>query len=223
MCGAVATAVSVAVLVPVLVAAPAVAAPARCGAATGPYQRQLEAQLKLSVDGRQSAADCAAIRSFQAKYGVRPTDGYAGLATYRQLLVVQAGKNPNAAGKCPVRPRQKVACVDLSRQLTWVQRGKKIVFAPVPVRTGRDGMETRPGWHRVYWKNRHQISTVYNNAPMPYAQFFDGGQAFHGSYTDLFSGGSHGCVNMRKVDAARLWNVLRVGDLVYVWGRKPGT
>ncbi|MFF5358138.1 L,D-transpeptidase family protein [Streptomyces scabiei] len=201
----------------------AAAAPApECVARTGPYQWDLERHLRLPADGRQSPADCVAIRAFQQRTGVRPADGYAGLATYRTMLVVQARPDPNAAGKCPVRTYQ-VTCVDLDRQLMWVQKDERVIYAPVPVRTGRDGQETRTGWHTVYWKNRDHHSDLYDNAPMPFAQFFNDGQAFHGVLDDLFRGGSHGCVNLRYADAERLWNIMHEDDAVYVWGVKPGT
>ncbi|WP_416970251.1 L,D-transpeptidase [Streptomyces sp. 4F14] len=195
---------------------------AACSTSTGPYQRQLERHLRLVVDGRQSAQDCVAVRGFQGRQGVRPADGYAGLATYRMMLVVEAARNPNAGNKCPVRS-YRVACVDLTRQLMWVQKGKRVVYKPVPVRSGRDGHETRTGWKRIYWRDRDHYSSLYDNAPMPYSQFFDGGQALHGTYGDLFAGGSHGCVNLRLADARRLWNLLRLEDAVFVYGVKPGT
>ncbi|MFG2195317.1 L,D-transpeptidase [Streptomyces sp. NPDC048639] len=38
---------------------------------------------------------------------------------------------------------------------------------------------------------------------MPFAQFFNGGQAFHGDHGTIYdrNGGSHGCVNLRYDDA----------------------
>ncbi|WP_411158596.1 L,D-transpeptidase family protein [Streptomyces sp. TRM68416] len=200
------------------------AAPAApdCQAGTGPYQREMERHLRLRVDGRQSPADCEAIRDFQSRNRLTPADGYANLATYRTMLVVEARPDPNKAGNCPVRS-YRTACVDLTRQLMWVQDGRRVVYAPVPIRSGRDGYETRAGWHSVYWRNIDHYSTLYDNAPMPYSQFFSDGQAFHGVHHDLFSGGSHGCVNLRLDDARRLWNTLRLHDAVYVWGTKPGT
>ncbi len=198
-------------------------AAAACTAGTGPYQWQLEAFLKRPRDGRQSPADCAAIAAFQRKEGVRPADGYAGLATYRAMLVAQARANPNAAGKCPVTAGKR-ACVDLGRQLMWVQQQRRVVFGPVPVRSGRAGQTTRTGTFKVYWRNKNHVSTLYANAPMPYAQFFSGGQALHGHPGNLYDGGgSAGCVNLTVDAARRLWDVLRVGDGVVVWGRKPGT
>ncbi|MFI1356492.1 L,D-transpeptidase family protein [Streptomyces sp. NPDC020898] len=218
-------AVALALLLLGALASPGVAtaaAPSPCEAGTGPYQRELERHLKLTVDGRQTPADCEAVRTFQSRNGVQPADGYAGLTTYRTMLVVEARANPNAAKNCPVRT-YRIACVDLTRQLMWVQTGSRVVYAPVPIRSGRDGYETRTGSYTVYWRNLDHYSDLYDNAPMPYSQFFSDGQAFHGTPGDLFTGGSHGCVNLRLDDAKRLWNTLAQDDSVYVWGVKPGT
>lgn len=194
-----------------------------CTAGTGPYQRELEDHLGRTADGTQDAGDCEAIRTFQRANGIRPAGGYAGLVTFRTMVAVAARTDPNAAGGCPVRTH-RVTCVDLERQILWVQRGRTVVFPPVPVRTGRDDEETRPGWHEVYWRSEDHVSTLYDDSPMPYAQFFDGGQALHGRPGNLYAhGGSAGCVNLSVPDARRLWDLLTEGDAVYVWGTKPGT
>ena len=59
------------------------AAAATCS--TGKYQKQVEGYLKqlggfgsVSVDGKQSSADCAAIKKFQSRYGLKPVAGLAG-------------------------------------------------------------------------------------------------------------------------------------------------
>ncbi|MFD6436776.1 L,D-transpeptidase family protein [Streptomyces venezuelae] len=197
------------------------AAPA-CTKRTGPHQRQVERWLRRKVDGKQSAADCRAIRAFQRKQGIRPASGFAGPVTWSRMRLITARKNPNATKKCPTRA-SRVACVDLTRQLMWVQKGKKVLLGPVPVRTGRAGYRTRTGWHKVYWKHKNHWSSLYRT-PMPYSQFFNGGQAFHAIYGSVYSPpGSRGCVNMRVADARALWRTLFKGDRVYVWGRKPGT
>jgi lipoprotein-anchoring transpeptidase ErfK/SrfK len=82
-------------------------------------------------------------------------------------------------------------------------------------------METRTGHFRVFYRNIDHVSSLYNS-PMPYSQFFSGGQAFHGStyMMDPFSGHSHGCVNMYIEDARQLWSLtsnVRLG--VHVYGR----
>ncbi|MGX5184847.1 L,D-transpeptidase family protein [Streptomyces avermitilis] len=193
-----------------------------CSKRTGPYQRQVERWLKLKVDGKQSGADCVAVRAFQTRYKIKPAIGYAGPVTWAHMQLLSARKNPNAAGKCPVRT-YRVACVDLARQLTWVQKGEKVVYGPVPMRSGRAGYRTRTGWFTIYWKHKNHVSTIYNT-PMPYSQFFSGGQAFHAVYGDIYNpNGSWGCVNLRLADARTLWGVLKKNDRVYVWGRRAGT
>ncbi|WP_369175296.1 L,D-transpeptidase family protein [Streptomyces sp. R28] len=191
----------------------------KCSEETGPQQRQVEQWLKLPVDGEQSAADCRAIRAFQVKHKIKPAIGFAGPVTWATMQLVSAGKNPNADKKCPVR-RYRVVCVDLDRQLTWVQEGKHVVFGPVPIRSGREGYGTRTGWHAVYWRHKNHVSSLYNS-PMPYSQFFSGGQAFHGVYASIFTPiGSRGCVNLLLDDARELWGLLKQSDRVYVWGHR---
>ncbi|MFE2867634.1 MULTISPECIES: L,D-transpeptidase [unclassified Embleya] len=207
-----------AVLVPlgVVLAAPASAASAACTARTGPYQRQVEKALGLKVDGRQSTADCRAIRGYQQRQGIRPAAGYAGPVTYRSL------QRQGGEGGCPTDVG-RIACVDLGRQVSWIQDGAKRVYGPVAIRSGRDGFETRTGLHKVYYRAKNHWSTLYDVA-MPYSQFFDGGIAFHAIDGSITSPpGSHGCVNMRPGDAQAYWGLLRTGDEVYVYGRKPGT
>ncbi|MFC4094040.1 peptidoglycan-binding protein [Micromonospora sp. GCM10011541] len=59
------------------------------GCPQGDRQRDVETYLarlggfgKLTVDGKQSAADCAAIKRFQRRYGISPAEGRAGPTTY---------------------------------------------------------------------------------------------------------------------------------------------
>ncbi|MFD9001271.1 L,D-transpeptidase family protein [Streptomyces sp. NPDC059582] len=197
------------------------AARVSCSKQAGPYQRQVERWLERKVDGKQSAADCRAVRAFQQKEKIEPAIGFAGPVTWARMTLNSATKNPNAAKRCPVRT-YRVACVDLDRQVTWVQQGKKVVFGPVSMRSGRAGHRTRAGWHTVYWRHEHHVSTIYHTA-MPYAQFFSGGQAFHAVYGSIHTTvGSWGCVNLTLRDARKLWGVLRKNDRVYVWGHRPG-
>jgi lipoprotein-anchoring transpeptidase ErfK/SrfK len=213
-------------VVPLSVALAAPAQAASCTSSTGPYQKQVEKFLGRPVDGRQSPADCRAIQSFQTSHGISPNIGYAGPVTWGVMKIINsqkaAGKNPNKAKKCPTN-KGRIACVDLTRQLSWIQDGSRLVFGPVPVRTGRNGYETRTGLKQIYWRHKNHYSTIYHVA-MPYSQFFDGGEAFHSISGSVWSPpGSHGCVNMRSSDAKKYWSLLRTGDDVYVYGRKPGT
>ncbi|MFF7791995.1 L,D-transpeptidase family protein [Streptomyces sp. NPDC007991] len=112
--------------------------------------------------------------------------------------------------------------MDLSRQPTWVQKGRTVVFGAVPIRSGRAGYRTRAGWHKVHRRHKDHWSALYNT-PMPYARFFSGGQAFHGVHGSLNTTvGSRGRVDLSVPDARRLWSVLKQGDRVFVWGAGPG-
>jgi hypothetical protein len=199
---------------------------ASCTTQTGPYQKRVEKFLGRPVDGKQSPADCRAIKAFQTKHGISPNIGYAGPITWGVMDLMNkqkaVGNNPNKDGKCPTN-KGRVACVNLTLQISWIQDGSRLKYGPVPVRTGRDGYETRTGAKKIYWRNKDHVSSIYD-VPMPYAQFFDGGQAFHSVGVSVWSPpGSHGCANLRGGDAKAYWNLLKTGDDVYIYGRKPGT
>ncbi|MGW7461703.1 L,D-transpeptidase family protein [Streptomyces sp. NPDC054797] len=217
---------ALALALPMVVVAGGPARAASCNLTTGPYQRQVEQFLGRPADGRQSAADCAAVRAFQSSHGIAPAQGYAGPLTWQTMSTIlaqrTAGTTPNKAGDCPTN-RGRIACVDLTRQLSWIQDGAALAYGPVPVRTGKQGTPTRTGLKKIYYRSIDHWSTIYD-VPMPYAQFFDGGIAFHSTAKSMWNPpGSGGCVNMRPADAKAYWSMLGKGEDVYVYGRKPGT
>ncbi|MDC7338402.1 L,D-transpeptidase family protein [Streptomyces lydicus] len=191
--------------------------------AAPPHRAVPAAGRALSGAGRGRAAergDCRAIRRFQRAHRIAPATGYAGRATGAAVRLMRARKDPNRAGRCPDRPERTV-CADLNRQLLWVQQGGAVIFDPVTIRSGQPTMETRTGTYRIYRRSRNHTSNLYHT-PMPFAQFFDRGEALHGVYEDIYAGaGSHGCINLTWSDARRLWDLLKKGDVVHVWGRKP--
>lgn len=72
------------------------------------------------------------------------------------------------------------------------------------VSTARKGYVTPTGSYRAYWASRHHRSRKYDNAPMPWAIFFNGGYAVHATYDIKRLGrpASHGCVRLHPKDAA---------------------
>jgi hypothetical protein len=76
------------------------------------------------------------------------------------------------------------------------------------VRGGGSQYKTRLGTNRVYYRDIDHVSGLYGS-PMPYSQFFDGGQALHGSALMMnpFVGHSHGCINMYIEDSRQLWRI----------------
>lgn len=110
------------------------------------------------------------------------------------------------------------ACVDLTHNLTWLQVNGRITYGPVSMQSGRPGYRTETGTFAVYWKDINHHSSIFDNAPMPYAIFFDGGTAFHqGSlYVE-----SHGCVHLSSASAQYYWRALDYRDVVQVFGQAP--
>ncbi|GGU36035.1 hypothetical protein GCM10010274_24210 [Streptomyces lavendofoliae] len=112
----------------------------------------------------------------------------------------------------------RVLCVSKeSRTLAWMIDGK--VVSAMDVRFGSENTPTREGTFQVDRKERHWKSTLYHTS-MPYSMFFSRGQAVHYS-ADFkargYSGGSHGCVNVRDMDRlAAVFEQVKVGDKVVV-------
>ena len=80
-----------------------------------------------------------------------------------------------------------------------------------PVSTARRGYRTPAGSYRVQRMERMWYSRKYDMSPMPYAMFFRGGYAIHGTYhiKSLGRPASHGCVRLAPQNAAILFNLIR--------------
>ncbi|MFC5993908.1 L,D-transpeptidase [Pseudonocardia hispaniensis] len=123
-----------------------------------------------------------------------------------------AASNPAPAAGFPCRPTAR-ACVDLSAKRAWLIRDGVVIHGPVPITHGRPGWRTPPGTFRVTFTNKHHRSSLFDNAPMPYSVFFNGGIAFHeGSLAEQ----SHGCIHLTRSAAQAFFGSLRPGDLVQV-------
>lgn len=67
---------------------------------------------------------------------------------------------------------------------------------------GEGDCHTSVGDFRFYTRGDENCqSKKYNNAPMPYCMYFNGGQALHGSSDIHFANKSHGCVRVHLDDA----------------------
>ena len=212
----------------VLASAPApasAAAPAAC-AATG-YQKQVEGDLAklggygpVTVDGRQSAADCAAIKKFQTRFGIRPAAGQADATTS------DVGQRLVATNTAACKPKKTGIefCVDLTHQTTWVMKDGKVYRPPTITRTGKKGYATPAGTFAINKRTKKEWSDPYH-VWLPYWQRFVGGRGFHQTTTYIHdkSIGSHGCVNLLPADARAYWGIGKMGMTVKVFGRRPGT
>lgn len=78
-----------------------------------------------------------------------------------------------------------------------------------PVSTARSGYWTPPGSYRVQRMHTMWYSHKYHMSPMPYAMFFHGGYAIHGtgSVSMLGRPASHGCVRLATGNARTLYSL----------------
>lgn len=121
---------------------------------------------------------------------------------------------PKPANPCPASAR---ACVDLEKDITWLQSNGTITYGPVPMSHGRPGpqTETPKGSFVVTRQVKDEISYEFNNAPMPFATYFTNyGHAFH---QGTRSTQSAGCVRMDRADAEYYFYNLKPGDSVFIW------
>lgn len=101
-----------------------------------------------------------------------------------------------------------VAKVDIASQtMTVVHRGQ--VKYRWKVSTARRGKVTPSGAWTAKWLSKNHRSSRYNNAPMPYAIFYNGHYAVHGTNqtSRLGSPASAGCIRLHPQNAALLYKL----------------
>lgn len=103
-----------------------------------------------------------------------------------------------------------VAKIDLSSQTMTVSQNGVVKYR-WKVSTGRSGYGTPTGSYSAKWLSKNHRSRKYNNAPMPYAVFFRGGYAVHGTNAVKALGrpASHGCVRLHPGNAATFFSMVQ--------------
>ena len=113
---------------------------------------------------------------------------------------------PESAG------RERVV-ISLSDQMAYLYRGNTLMAATT-ISTGRDSKPTPTGIFSIFKKTEMYRSKKYDNAPMPYAEFFDpAGIALHAGSVSVES---HGCVHLPAAFAKKLYSVTDLGTPVYI-------
>ncbi|PWV98962.1 L,D-transpeptidase-like protein [Hoeflea marina] len=110
----------------------------------------------------------------------------------------------------PTLAANLVAKIDISTQTMVVSHNGAVKYR-WKVSTGRSGYGTPSGSWSAKWLSKNHRSRKYNNAPMPYAVFFNGGYAVHGT-NDLKRLGrpaSHGCVRLDPRNAAVFFSMVQ--------------
>lgn len=180
----------------------------------GPYHinHVLELQYRLKWVGLYHLAPTGyfggvtrnAVKAFQKRHHL-PVTGVVNVKTWQVLISHTLRDIKDTPAVCKTAGWH--ACYD--RHVHAVNLWHDgVVYNSWLVRGGASDMQTRVGTHKVYYRDIDHVSGEFGSA-MPYSQFFDGGEALHGSpfMTNPFVGHSHGCVNMYIKDAHVLWNL----------------
>ncbi len=130
---------------------------------------------------------------------------------------------------------EKRIYIDLSTQTVSAYQGDSL-FMKALLSTGKWG-RTPTGEFTIWSKFRAvrmsggSGSDYYNLPNVPYTMFFSGsgvaasrGYALHGTYWHNNFGHpmSHGCVNMRTVDAQKLFQWADIDERITIYGKAPG-
>lgn len=169
------------------------------------YRLRWTGAFHAGVTGTFGDLTFAAVKRYQRSEGLNAS-GVANHVTWAHLLRDTIRHRLAIPAVC--RRDGWHACYDRTMHQVVLLRGGRFVNTWL-VRGGSSSSPTRLGTHAVYYRDIDHRSGLYDGSPMPYSQFFDGGQALHGSgyMTDPFYDHSHGCVNMYIEDARQLWNL----------------
>ena len=103
--------------------------------------------------------------------------------------------------------------ISLSDQMAYLYRGETLMAATT-ISSGRDSKPTPTGIFSILTKTPMYRSRKYDNAPMPYAQFFEPhGIALHAGSV---AAESHGCIHLPTSFAKKLYSVTDVGTPVII-------
>jgi lipoprotein-anchoring transpeptidase ErfK/SrfK len=173
----------------------------------------------LWTEGYENVVTKGALMSFQNQNGLT-VDGLAGTRVWTALL------SDIGSAKVDVDPyTYAVVSKQLPQSLTLFENGAA-VLPNIPVNTGAPGADTVDGTFPVFehitasrMKGTNPDGTTYDDPNVPWASYFNGGDALHGFVRATYgSPQSNGCVEMRISDAAKVWPLSPIGTLVTVTG-----
>ena len=109
-----------------------------------------------------------------------------------------------------------IVTVDLQARVVSVFKGGHEIGTAVAM-LGTDSHPTPTGQFKILWKQRHNVSEKYNNAPMPWSMFLTrDGIAIHGGSEVENGYASHGCIAVPDPFADRLFAIAKEGDVVVI-------
>ena len=128
---------------------------------------------------------------------------WAYIAAGALTAAMLATASPGAAASLEAR-------VSIADQTMTVSRYGQVLHT-WKVSTARSGYKTPSGEWRPYRMHVMWRSIKYDNAPMPYAVFYDGGYAIHGTtaVSRLGTPASHGCVRLLTENAQTFYDLVK--------------
>ena len=161
----------------------------------------------------------------------RTTSSRFTLATHHAVVAFQkvhrlaadgkVGRRTKAALATAGRPRARVAARGRWLEV-WRRRQVAVLVVDGKVRrtisvsTGKPGFTTPAGRFRVYRRERRSWSVPYG-VWLPWAAYFNGGIALHGSPEVPAYAASHGCVRIPMPFARAVFGFARLGTPVHVF------
>ena len=176
------------------------------------------------TQGASNEITRAAVEDFESQNGLG-VDGIAGPAVWTALLNDTVSNKPSGTPYVFVLVNKA-----LPENLTLWSNGAP-QLAGIPVNTGLPGADTTDGSYAVFehvrfseMKGTNPDGSHYDDPNVPYASYFNGGDALHGFIrTSYGSPQSNGCVEMTYANAAQVWPLTPIGTLVTVVGPNYGS
>jgi lipoprotein-anchoring transpeptidase ErfK/SrfK len=180
--------------------------------------------MSLWIQGQENEIVKAAIESFENQNGIG-VDGIAGPAVWTSLINDTINHKVNATPYVYVLVNK----VEPENLTLWDNGAAQ--YVGIPVNTGAPGADTTDGSYAVFehvrysdMKGTNPDGTTYNDPNVPYASYFNGGDALHGFIRASYgTPQSNGCVEMPYADASLVWPLTPIGTLVTVEGPNYGS
>jgi lipoprotein-anchoring transpeptidase ErfK/SrfK len=178
----------------------------------------------LWTQGTTNEITKAAIEAFENENNLG-VDGEAGPAVWTALI------NDTISHKTNPVPYVYVLVNKVVPQNLTLYADGAAKYVGIPVNSGAPGADTTDGNYAVFehvrysdMKGTNVDGSTYNDPNVPYASYFNGGDALHGFIRASYgSPQSNGCIEMSYADAALVWNLTPIGTLVTIEGPNFGT
>jgi lipoprotein-anchoring transpeptidase ErfK/SrfK len=175
------------------------------------------------TQGAMNQITKAAIEDFESQNSIG-VDGEAGPTVWGALINDLINDKPSATPYVYVLVNKVVP-----QTLTLWNNGT--AQYTVRVNSGAPGADTTDGTYAVFehvrfsdMKGTNVDGSTYDDPNVPYASYFNGGDALHGFIRASYgTPQSNGCVEMSYANAALVWALTPIGTLVTVEGPNFGT